>query len=328
MKEKGNEIGYIEIEIKNPRTGVTEIVLKPIAVMNDIFINYTFENPENWEVLRLINNIFYNEYKIIYPKSSLRIIEGAIKVRTQYAHFKAPDKNPKRQDAEIESEDKKDYTEFQINPTAEVAIRSVEYLGFSTSRGANKPSTHLWLLGGDITSLMHSEDIVHYKMIEERINKYHPSESSIVYVNLKKVSSENTKAGELARVLLGLSKEVKDEEVKFIFKNLSKSFNNFKKDKGERDVLTIMEQRELEITDKFNYLIDKFKAEKQRAEEEKQRAEEEKQRAEEEKQRSEKEAYEEKKLAAIKLIKNGVPNELVSESLGLSLSDIEKHLNM
>ena len=61
-----------------------------------------------------------------------------------------------------------------------------------------------------------------------------------------------------------------------------------------------MEQRELEIKSEFTYLIE----------------------------RAQEEAYEEKKLAAIKLIKSGVSSEIVAESLGISLSEIERGLNI
>jgi len=45
--KKMNPLGYLELP-SGP---------KAIFPMNDIFLNYTFENPIHWEALRLIVNI-------------------------------------------------------------------------------------------------------------------------------------------------------------------------------------------------------------------------------------------------------------------------------
>ena len=52
MDKNENIMGYLELDVKNPITGLIETINKPIKLMNDVFINYTFENPEHWEALR------------------------------------------------------------------------------------------------------------------------------------------------------------------------------------------------------------------------------------------------------------------------------------
>lgn len=47
-KHKKKPLGYIQLE-----TGE-----KPVAVMNDVFLNYHFEKEENWEDLRRLVNFF------------------------------------------------------------------------------------------------------------------------------------------------------------------------------------------------------------------------------------------------------------------------------
>ena len=103
---------------------------KAIKPMNDMFIRYTFENKENWEILKLIANIFYEDYKIKVKDTTVELISGNIKVKTQFEYFKDASKI-KSQDLEIESEDKVDFIEIQIKTSLKVPVeqRSMDYLG-------------------------------------------------------------------------------------------------------------------------------------------------------------------------------------------------------
>jgi len=73
-KSKENVLGYIELE-----TGS-----KLITPMNDVFLNYTYQNEANWEDLREIVNIFYNAYIKTFGNTKVRPTEGEIKVKTQF----------------------------------------------------------------------------------------------------------------------------------------------------------------------------------------------------------------------------------------------------
>ena len=70
-------LGYIELANGS----------KAIFPMNDIFLNFTFENTTHWEALRLAVNLLIEAYKKQKPDSKVKPIEGNIKVRTQFQHL-------------------------------------------------------------------------------------------------------------------------------------------------------------------------------------------------------------------------------------------------
>ena len=76
--------------IKN-KTPLGYVVLangtKAIYPMNDIFLNYTFEEAANWEALRLTINLLIDAYRQIKPDSKIKLITGNVKVRTQFKHL-------------------------------------------------------------------------------------------------------------------------------------------------------------------------------------------------------------------------------------------------
>jgi hypothetical protein len=226
-------LGYIELE-----TG-----LKEITPMTDVFANYTFENKEHWESLKTLTNILYAEYNNTV-KNSIKLIEGPITVTTQYPHFKNPKGNSKKQDTKIDSKTQIEYIEFQND--LRIDARDIQYLGFSFSRGKdNKPSNHVWLLTGDVPSLLHGQIFSRYKLLKETDYKAHPNSSSILHINLRKLSLEKTKAGELARVLLGKTNTATYEDVKLVLNSYKLSFEKFKNDKEVKNIMSILQEREL-----------------------------------------------------------------------------------
>ena len=70
-------IGYVELTNGS----------KAIFPMNDVFLNYTFEDVAHWEALRLSVNIFIDAYKRLKPDTQVQLIKGKIKVRTQFRHL-------------------------------------------------------------------------------------------------------------------------------------------------------------------------------------------------------------------------------------------------
>ena len=74
---------------------------KAIYPMNDIFLNYTFENPDYWETLRTAVNLIIESYKSKHPHTKAKPIEGAIKVRTQFKHLLNTDNKTREQDIKI-----------------------------------------------------------------------------------------------------------------------------------------------------------------------------------------------------------------------------------
>ena len=88
---------------------------KAIYPMNDIFLNYLFEAPENWEALRLTANILLDAYIIISPETTVKPIKGSVKVRTQFRHLLSTNtKLTRNQDIKmIETNDDSTYVELQ-----------------------------------------------------------------------------------------------------------------------------------------------------------------------------------------------------------------------
>lgn len=235
-------LGYLELEDKR----------KPIKPMNDVFINYTFDKKENWETLRVLTNILYDQYNQEHD-IPIELLEGEIVVTTQYPRFKELATKAKKgfikyQDSRIDADNKVDYVEFQNEPYPKlpIAARSMGYFGFSISKGEKdeKPSTNVWLINGTVEALLCNKVFANFSMVDLSDGRQHPNKSSILYVDLKILSKSNTKAGELAAVLLGKIETPKDKEVKLIADTLNLNFEEFKKDMGVRTVTTIFEELE------------------------------------------------------------------------------------
>jgi len=229
-------LGYVELE-----DGA-----KPIYPMNDIFLNYTFENPENWEILRLTGNLVIEGYQSQNPETSQEQIQGKIKVRTQYQHFRSKDtRKSKDQDFKLVEEDENaTYFEFQNDKRSNPPIpeRSVKYFGFGISSKNNKIANQIWLLAEDVESVLNSKSLSRYVLKDEETGKNHPAISGILYVSLKKVAQEETPLGELAKFLLGNLNKPTNEKVAKIAKSFSSSFNEFKEDKEAVEMLTLFDR--------------------------------------------------------------------------------------
>ena len=236
-------IGYIEL----PKG-----VRKPISPMNNHFLNYTFNDPKNWPALQTMANIIYSDYIDKNPKTAVTTIEGDISVKTQLVHFqlKASD-TPRTQDLEIESITKIDYIEIQIETKTlliPVEQRSMGYLGLSITRGnTDKPIQQVWLLADDLKnkSILNGKTYANFTMMDELDHRphAHPAPFAVMYVNLKKMAKEQTKAGELANVLLGNVKEPKDKNVLKVFETLTGSFDKFKEEKEVKKMYSYFEEQ-------------------------------------------------------------------------------------
>ena len=151
---KEKMLGYIRLE-----TGP-----KLIIPMNDIFINFTFQDEANWENLKMMANIIYNQYAQDYESTKIKPIEEIISVRTQFPYFKAPKSDkPKAPDIRIEDINKFSFIDFENNPHSSkplVPIRSTEYLGFALSRGkVAKQQFSMWLLNGAVSILLNGKSL-------------------------------------------------------------------------------------------------------------------------------------------------------------------------
>jgi len=242
-------LGYIELE-----TGP-----KLITPMNDVFLNYIFQNEANWEQLRTMANIFYHAYIKTHADTKIKPIEGEITVKTQFPYFKEfSSSKPKAQDMRIESAEKVDFLEFQneMRPKIPISRRSTEYLGFSLTRGEDKQQSSMWLLNGTVLELLNGKVFSNFVLMDEQDHYRHPNESNVLYVDLKELAKTNTPAGELACILTNIVKEPKNEEVKLILQSLKQSFNAFKNDTEVRNIMTRAELLRAEGEERLLPLLD------------------------------------------------------------------------
>jgi len=218
---------------------------KAIYPMNDIFLNYTFEDMEYWEALRLATNLIIEAYKCYNPKTKIMTITGKIKVRTQYKHLLGKDNTTRNQDLRIiEDETDSTYLEFQnrAKPDVPVEIRSVDYFGLGIGQSRGKPANQIWLLAQDVDAVLQGETFTRYILKDEVTENDHPATSGIMYVSLTKLSKAESPVEELAAFLLGKISDPKSEVVKKIADAFKASFSTFKADKEVAKMLTLAER--------------------------------------------------------------------------------------
>ena len=85
---------------------------KAIYPMNDIFLNYTFEDATYWEALRLAVNLLIDAYKQQKPDTKVKLIEGNIKVRTQFRHLLDSDEKTTFRDQDIKVTEDEDASTY------------------------------------------------------------------------------------------------------------------------------------------------------------------------------------------------------------------------
>ena len=221
---------------------------KAIYPMNDVFLNYTFEDAAHWEALRLSVNIFIDAYKKLKPDTKVQPVKGKTKVRTQFRHLLDTDgKTTRDQDIKMTEEDIADnYIEFQnrAKPDTPVEIRAVEYFGLGISHSKGKIANQMWILAEVVDSVLHGKTFTRYILKDEVTDKAHPGTSGIMYISLKKLSEEDSPAGELAAFLLGKITDPKYEDVKKIAETFNSSFDAFKSDKEVVRMLSLAERYE------------------------------------------------------------------------------------
>jgi hypothetical protein len=229
----------------------------PIYVMDDLFLNYTFENKENRETLRSIVNLTLLSCAEMYAVS-VPLIEGKITVKTQYKHLFDGKKKPKTQDVKITEQlpespkndlEKITFVEFQnrANVRPPVKAQAMEYfvLGISSNKG--KTVNQIWLMAEDLDELMHGNVFSCYRLKDEITGKRYPEESCLTFISLPKLSEQKSAAGELAGFLIGRETGSTSDEVKNIINALKKSFEEFKIINEVRDMYTLRERLMMEI---------------------------------------------------------------------------------
>jgi len=219
-----------------------------IFALDDLFLNFTFENEENWEEFRLMMNILLEEYIKLNPTTVATLIEGAIRIKTQYKFYINAKKKNKTRNQDFESDEPEmnrlKYVEFQNKATSKPPIpdRAFEYFVLSIGKNPGKAVTQIWLLASDAESVLQEETFMNYILKDEATNKAFPNSSSIMFISLTKLSQQKNLAGELALFLLGKLTAPQSEEVKRIAKTFNTSFELFKDDKEVKNTMTIAEK--------------------------------------------------------------------------------------
>ena len=126
---------------------------QPVHAMHDFFLNYTFSKKANWEVLRLMLNIFLGEYARLHPGSAIRPIEGEIEVETQYKYYLDIGNPAKSQDFRIDAVQCGTvyFGEFQnrASTVPPVKLRAPDYQVQGMKHCGGKPTVQVWLLAED-----------------------------------------------------------------------------------------------------------------------------------------------------------------------------------
>ena len=219
-----------------------------IFALDDLFLNFTFENEENWEEFRLMMNILLEEYRKLNPTTVATLIDGAIRIKTQYQFYINAKKKNKTRKQDFESDEldmnRLKYVEFQNKATSKPPIpdRAFEYFVLSIGKNPGKAVMQIWLLASDAESVLQEETFMNYILKDEATNKVFPNSSSIMFISLTKLSKQKNLAGELALFLLGKLATPQSEEVKRIAQTFNTSFELFKDDKEVKNAMTIAEK--------------------------------------------------------------------------------------
>ena len=237
MKDKNAApLGYVELANGS----------KAIYPMNDVFLNYTFEDAAYWDALLTTVNIFIDAYKQVNPETQINPVKGKVKVRTQFRHLLNTDgKTARDQDIKMTEEETAEYyIEFQnrAKPDTPVEIRSVEYFGLGIGHGKGKVVNQIWLLAEDVESVLYGGGFTRYVLKDEVTGNPHPGTSGIMYISLTKLSGEGSPAGELAGFLLGKNDTPKHRDVQKIRTAFNASFEAFKADKEVVRMLSLAER--------------------------------------------------------------------------------------
>ena len=216
-------LGYIDLETR----------AKAIYAMNDILLNHMFDNPENWETLRSIVNIFTIAYMLTAPSTTLTTVDGEIYVETQYKYLLNSNNATRAQDIKIANTEEVTFLEFQnkarTNPP--VPERAVEYFGLGIGHNRGKIANQIWLLAENLDSVLGGQAFARYVLTNENTHEAHPTSSGILYISLSKLAQEKSTAGELAAFLLGRNFTPEDAQVQKIAKAFINGMDTFKTDK-------------------------------------------------------------------------------------------------
>ena len=237
---KRTPLGHIELDAGR----------QPVHAMHDFFLNYMFNKEANWEVLRLILNIFLGEYARRHPGSAIPLIEGEIEVETQYRYYLDLGNPAKSQDFRISLVHGGTvyFVEFQNRASTDppVVIRAPDYQVQGMKHCRGKTTVQVWLLAEDVGGLYGGGGFANYVSTDAVSGRPYPVSSSLAFVSLTALSGSGGVAGELASFLLGEGKRIKSDEVRRIKAAFMKSLRAFCKNKEVRTRMSVAEKYRLE----------------------------------------------------------------------------------
>lgn len=245
--------------------------------MNDVFLNFMFERKEFWDVPKSIVNILSEEYskQTTNQNHKMPFIEGDVVVETQYRHMLAMQgtSDLKRQDIKVMERNAGDvsgnkavddtdtdtandgsangntvYIEFQnqANTRPPISERGLQYFGLGIGQDPDKRADQIWLLAKSSATLddrlLHGRVFSNYTLKDEN-NAVYPNASGITYINLDALARQNSKAGQLAAVLLGHNVCVSYPEVKAVSQYFSNALSVFKKEKEAEGMLSFADRK-------------------------------------------------------------------------------------
>ena len=216
-----------------------------IVPTDDLFLNYLFKDEAEWETLRSILNIILAEYIARYPKTSKALVEGDIKVETQYDYY-LDASHKKTQDIKVSDSDGKKliYVEFQnqARPQIPIKVRAWQYFALGVSLSDDGIANQVWLLKENVDDLLEGQTFANYVITNEVTQNLYPNVSSMLFVSLERLSEGAGVAAELASFLLGAKLDASDNRIKEIADRFTNRFAIFKADKEVESKMTRMEE--------------------------------------------------------------------------------------
>lgn len=221
---------------------------KEIYPTNDFFLNYMFNQPQHWETLRHMVNIFIEAYQNYAPHTALKTVTDEIRVTTQYKYYTSGQSLPKAQDLRLDTTKSITFMEMQnrITTNPPIEIRGREYFGLSLGHNNNKTVTQMWVLAKDTDILLQGNPFANYTLSDEKTGAKYPLESNLMAISLTRLSASIGEAAALAQFLLGKKIAPTTQRLVDITSNFNTSIEAMKIDKEASTHMTVIDKSRYE----------------------------------------------------------------------------------
>lgn len=230
--------------------GIMELTTGPkeIYPTNDFFVNYMFEKPKYWPILRHIINILFERYMVDVPTTTITLITTNLKVKTQSKYFTNMQGEQKTQDLQIEDVPQHVFAEIQNRALSKFPLetRALEYLGLSLASNSGKNITQLWILAQDADELLKGKTFTNYTLTDEQTGERYPIATNLMAVSLQRLAKTTGEAADLAQFLLGKVITPSTPRLCTIVEGFNSNMVELKADKEAKTTMSLMDKSKYE----------------------------------------------------------------------------------